>query len=151
MIYSTHYLSQLSRINRETIESEKLEERSEGDSHLINIKDNNEKIKLSLLSDHILYIVSEDNYIKIFYEENMDVTSRMIRVPTKRIEEELQEYNIIRCHRSYMINIKRVMFFNNDRNNMYLLLNNREINPIPVSRTYRRFIESALSKRENNG
>lgn len=117
-------------------------------NHLVNFKDYKNKIKLSLLTENIFYIVSEDNYVKIFYEQGNQVLSSMIRTPAKAIEEMLSPYHIIRCHRSYMVNIDKVQFFNNDRNNLYLLLNNRQINPIPVSRTFRELIENELSKRQ---
>ncbi len=121
---------------------------SENNSHLINIRDHKDKIKLSLLSDDIFYIVSEDNYIKIFYEQNNEIHSSMIRTSSKSIEEALSAHNIIRCHRSYMVNTNKIQFFNNDRNNLYVLLTNRKINPIPVSRTYRELMETELSKRQ---
>ena len=120
----------------------------ETNSHLINIKDHKDKIKLSLLSDDIFYIVSEDNYIKIFYEQNNEIHSSMIRTSSKSIEDALSAHNIIRCHRSYMVNTNKIQFFNNDRNNLYVLLTNRKINPIPVSRTYRELMETELSKRQ---
>ena len=72
----------------------------------------------------------------------------MIRTSSKSIEEALSAHNIIRCHRSYMVNTNKIQFFNNDRNNLYVLLTNRKINPIPVSRTYRELMETELSKRQ---
>lgn len=115
--------------------------------HLINIRDHKDKIKISLLSENILYIVSEDNYIKIFYEQENELKSTMVRTSAKSIEEELIRNHIIRCHRSYLVNINKIILFNNDRNNLYVLLNNKKINPIPVSRTCRELIETALSSR----
>lgn len=117
-------------------------------NHLINIRDHKNRLKLSLLAETIFYIVSEDNYVKIFYEQNNDIQSAMIRTPSKSLEEVLQAHHIVRCHRSYMVNTEKIQFFNNDRNNMYILLTNRKINPIPVSRTYRELIEQELSKRQ---
>ena len=93
----------------------------------------------------ILYAVSEDNYVKIFYEQDGVVRNSMIRTTAKNIEDDLEGL-ITRCHRSYLINIAKVRFFNNDRDNLYVILDQEGINPIPVSRSYRDTIASMLSK-----
>ena len=61
------------------------------------------------------------------------------------IEDDLEGL-ITRCHRSYLINIAKVRFFNNDRDNLYVILDQEGINPIPVSRSYRDTVASLLSK-----
>lgn len=113
---------------------------------MVSIHDNNGKIKLSLRIMDILYAVSEDNYVKIFYEQDGSVRNSMIRTTAKNIEDDL-EGHITRCHRSYLINIAKVRFFNNDRDNLYVILDQEGINPIPVSRSYRDTITSLLSKK----
>ena len=111
---------------------------------VVSIHDNKGKIKLSLRIMDILYAVSEDNYVKIFYEQDGVVRNAMIRTTAKNIEDDL-EGQITRCHRSYLINIAKVKFFNNDRDNLYVILDQEGINPIPVSRSYRDTIASLLS------
>jgi len=112
---------------------------------IVSIHDNKGNIKLSLRIMDILYAVSEDNYVKIFYEQDGVVKNSMIRTTAKNIEDDLEGY-ITRCHRSYLINIAKVRFFNNDRDNLYVILDQEGINPIPVSRSYRDSIASLLSK-----
>lgn len=112
---------------------------------MVSIHDNNGKIKLSLRIMDILYAVSEDNYVKVFYEQDGAIRNSMIRTTAKNIEDDL-EGQITRCHRSYLINIAKVKFFNNDRDNLYVILDQEGINPIPVSRSYRDAIASLLSK-----
>ena len=112
---------------------------------VVSIHDNKGNIKLSLRIMDILYAVSEDNYVKIFYEQDGVVHNSMIRTTAKNIEDDL-EGMITRCHRSYLINIAKVKFFNNDRDNLYVILDQEGINPIPVSRSYRDTIASLLSK-----
>lgn len=113
-------------------------------THIVSIHDNRGKIKFSLRIMDILYAVSEDNYVKVFYEQDGVVHNSMIRTTAKNIEEDL-EGQITRCHRSYLINIAKVRFFNNDRDNLYVLLDQEGINPIPVSRSYRDTINKLLS------
>lgn len=111
---------------------------------IVSIHDNRGNIKLSLRIMDILYAVSEDNYVKVFYEQNGMVRNSMVRTTAKNIEDDL-EGHITRCHRSYLINIARVRFFNNDRDNLYVILDQEGINPIPVSRTCRDTIAALLS------
>ena len=111
---------------------------------IVSIHDNKGNIKLSLRIMDILYAVSEDNYVKIFYEQDGTVRNTMIRTTAKNIEDDL-EGHITRCHRSYLINIAKVRFFNNDRDNLYVILDQEGINPIPVSRSYRDSIAALLS------
>lgn len=114
--------------------------------HMINLRDLKGKIKLSITSNSLLYITSEDNYVKIIFERSGNVESIMIRTTTKNLEENFGT-GLIRCHRSYMVNIIRVKLFNNDRENMYIVLDNEKVNPIPVSRSYREIVEGALTQR----
>lgn len=111
---------------------------------IVSIHDIKGNIKLSLRIMDILYAVSEDNYVKIFYEQDGVVHNSMIRTTAKNIEDDLEGL-ITRCHRSYLINIAKVKFFNNDRDNLYVILDQEGINPIPVSRSYRDSIAALLS------
>lgn len=111
---------------------------------VVSIHDNKGNIKLSLRIMDILYAVSEDNYVKVFYEQDGVVHNSMIRTTAKNIEDDLEGL-ITRCHRSYLINIAKVKFFNNDRDNLYVILDQEGINPIPVSRSYRDTIANLLS------
>ena len=127
------------------MQSGKAEPKHDG-TLMVSIHDNNGKIKLSLRIMDILYAVSEDNYVKIFYEQDGTVRNSMIRTTAKNIEDDL-EGHITRCHRSYLINIAKVKFYNNDRDNLYVILDQDGVNPIPVSRSYRDTITSLLSSK----
>lgn len=114
---------------------------------IVSIHDNRRKVKLSLRVSDILYAVSEDNYVKVFYEQNGELKNTMIRTTAKNIENDL-EGAITRCHRSYLVNISKVRFFNNDRDNLYVLLDREGLNPIPVSRPYREMLSDLLGGKE---
>lgn len=112
---------------------------------VVSIHDNKGNIKLSLRIMDILYAVSEDNYVKVFYEQDGIVKNSLIRTTAKNIEDDL-EGQITRCHRSYLVNLARVRFFNNDRDNLYVILDQDGINPIPVSRSYRDAIAKLIAQ-----
>lgn len=125
------------------------ENKKQSGHHLVNLRDLKGKIKLSITSNSLLYVSSEDNYVKIIYEQSGNVESIMIRTTTKNLEENFGS-GLIRCHRSYLVNVIRVKLFNNDRENMYIILDNEKVNPIPVSRSYREIIEGALTQQIKN-
>ena len=53
---------------------------------LINLYDYNGALKLTINSDSLYYMESQDNYVKIFYENNGKLLSYMLRSRTKTIE-----------------------------------------------------------------
>ncbi|MGB0524199.1 MAG: LytR/AlgR family response regulator transcription factor [Flammeovirgaceae bacterium] len=69
----------------------------------------NKKQQLRLKPDSFLYIKSEDNYINIFYLSNGLVKSALMRQTMKKIETEFTQHeNLMRCHRSYLVNPEKV-------------------------------------------
>ena len=97
----------------------------------------------------MLYVASEDNYVKIFYEQGEKVISYMLRSTTKNIEDSFGK-NLVRCHRSYLVNINKIKLFNNERDNMFITLKNSLVNPLPVSRSYRENVETLLENESKN-
>ena len=54
----------------------------------------------------------------------------------KIIEESYPESGLIRCHRSYIINFKKVKILRKEKDGLFLELDSDEIADIPVSKTY---------------
>ena len=63
---------------------------------LVNLYDYNGTLKLTINADSLYYMESQDNYIKIHYENNGKLCSYMLRSRTKSIEESLADY-VFRC------------------------------------------------------
>ncbi len=68
----------------------------------------NEKDKIELEPSHLYYIESADNYSNIFYTENGLIKKQMIRSSLKRLESQHSIDHIIRCHRTFIVNLKNV-------------------------------------------
>ena len=82
------------------------------------------------------YMESQDNYVKIFYSNHGRLLSYMLRCRTKAIEENLAETSVVRCHRSYMVNVMKINNIRKKGKARYVVLDNSEIKPIPVSKSY---------------
>ncbi len=88
-------------------------------------------------SDEIVYIQSQDNYVKIVTNNNNSVKLDLIRTTLSYAEKDIQHSckHIIRCHNSYIVNLNMVKRAEGNSAGYKLHINdNSEI--IPVSRKY---------------
>ena len=113
---------------------------------LINLYDYNGALKFTINSDSLYYMESQDNYVKIFYENNGKILSYMLRSRTKTIEENLSDTSIVRCHRSYMVNVMKINHIKKGGKARYIVLSSDEIKPIPVSKSYFKNLITKIDK-----
>ena len=103
---------------------------------LVNLYDYNGTLKLTINADSLYYMESQDNYVKIYYENQDRLHSYMLRCRTKTIEESLSGTSMVRCHRSYMVNVMKINHIKKAAKNRYIVLSNEQIKPIPASKSY---------------
>ena len=106
------------------------------DNGIVNIFDEKGTLKLSIKNDYVFYIESADNYVNIFYEKNGKMTHSMVRTTLKILEETLRPQGFMRCHRSYLINVKKIKIVRKERDGFYIDLDLDGIGDIPISKTY---------------
>ena len=103
----------------------------------ITLFDNSGALKLSLNLDNLYYIESDDNYIKVWYTDNKgELKQYMLRCRLKTVEESFKNSGLVRCHRKYIVNIKKVSMLHKESEGYVLELNREEIAPISVTKTY---------------
>ena len=103
----------------------------------ITLFDNSGALKLSLNLENLFYIESDDNYIKVWYSDNKgELKQYMLRCRLKTVEENFKESGLIRCHRKYIVNIKKVSMLHKESDGYVLELCREEIPPISVTKTY---------------
>ena len=112
--------------------------------HRTNISENS---KIKLLSQNndetiiielnqLICIKSEGNYLKVFFRVENEIKSKLIRNSIKSIEEQLIIFkNIIRCHRSYIVNLDTVSKMSGNARNFNLHIERLGFK-IPVSRSF---------------
>ena len=113
---------------------------------LINLHDYNGVLKLTISADSLYYMESQDNYVKIYYENQGKLLSYMLRCRTKAVEENLAETNMVRCHRSFMVNIIKINHIKKDGKSRYIVLSNPDIKPVPVSKSYFKNLVERIEK-----
>jgi len=84
----------------------------------------------------LLFIKSEDNYCKVYFKENNEIKKQLLRITLKNIEEQLQPFtDIIRNHRSYIVNKKQISRITGNARAYYLHFEGCA-ESIPISRNF---------------
>ncbi len=120
---------------REEIEILKLKANNKPEKRLIIFKDENGKIKFSVLINDLLLIESTDNYVSVFYILNNKLQRKLLRNTLKNLEKMLGENEMVRCHRSFMVNPSNVEFMQKEGKKLSIKIRHFD-NPIPVSEKY---------------
>lgn len=103
----------------------------------ITLFDNSGALKLSLSPDNLYYIESDDNYIKVWYTDSKgELKQYMLRCRLKTVEESFKGSSLVRCHRKYIVNIRKVSMLRKESEGYVLDLDNEAIAPISVTKTY---------------
>ncbi len=111
---------------------------------LIKILDESDILHIAIDLDQILYLKSEDNYVAIYYHKDSKVRKELVRTTMKKLDTELSEYPIRRCHRSYMVNIKKISVSEKSQQGLSLSLKDYPGESIPVSKNYKSFFVDLL-------
>ena len=105
-------------------------------SNLISLRDARGVLQLSVAKESLLYIESADNYICIWYKKNEILKKQLLHITMKDVCEQLADTSIVRCHRSYMINLDLVKVMRREKGNLFLELGETGVREIPISKTY---------------
>ena len=116
---------------------------------MINLYDNNGTMRLTITVDSLYYLESQDNYVKVHYKHNDKFSVYMLRSRTSSIEESLAGTGMIRCHRSYIINVRKIAFIGEEHKSYYVTLNDEQIKRIPVSKRYYDNVTGAIAALNN--
>ncbi len=102
--------------------------------------DENGVLRISINKKDLLYIESCDNYVTIYYSGNDSIKKYLLRNRLKNIENELLRTNIIRCHRTYLVNLEKAKVIRKETDGLYIELDTKDAKEIPVSKSYQKKI-----------
>ena len=107
--------------------------------------DEKRSLKLAIAANAVLYVEAADNYVNICYL-NMD---KMVRYPLRNsmraIEQICESNNIVRCHRSYYVNLRKVSALQKGPDGLFAELEYAGAPHIPVSATYSESVTGKFS------
>ncbi|MGD0583251.1 MAG: LytTR family DNA-binding domain-containing protein [Bacteroidales bacterium] len=119
---------------------------SDNTRDMIAFYDDKSALKFSVKKENLLYLESTENYITICYLNKDKVSKYLLRDTMKKMEENFAGTEIIRCHRSYMVNFEKVKVIRKDREGLKLEFDNQDVIDIPVSKTYAESVMQTFSK-----
>jgi hypothetical protein len=114
--------------------------------NMIPFYDDKGVLKFSLKAENLYYLESAENYLSICYLNKDKVSRYLLRDTLKNAEETFAGTEIIRCHRSYMVNFDKVKVIRKDKDGLRLELDNPSVMDIPVSKTYVASVMQTFSK-----
>jgi DNA-binding LytR/AlgR family response regulator len=112
----------------------------------VTIPSYNENEELEIGADDLVYITSADNYIEVYYKTTGEnINKKLLRSTLKNTEAIFEDFqNIIRCHKSYIVNLNFVKNVTGNAQGYKLHLENSDIK-IPVSRKLNDFVKEKLT------
>ena len=117
----------------------KLLEKQKKIKNEIVIYSDNKKEHLTIKINNLVYITSQGNYASFFIKKDDNLLKeKILRVTLTKTEEALDDYpNIIRCHKSYIVNTNFIIDIKGNARG-YLLKSKYVTLDIPVSRSFSR-------------
>jgi len=105
------------------------------------------ELRISLMLDSLLYIESADNYVTIYYMNKSKLSHYLLRNSLKWIDGNLtQDTALVRCHRSFIVNLDNVKVLQKTKNGIFLELDTLNTPNIPVSKTFYSQVMEKFSK-----
>lgn len=93
--------------------------------------------KISIMLENLLYLESADNYITIHYLNKGKIEHFIVRNSLKWLDENISaDLPLVRCHRSYMVNLDHVKVMRKGKEGIILELDTMNTPDLLVSKTY---------------
>ena len=114
-------------------------------AQIVSFNAENGKTELQLLSEEILYLKSDGNYVEVYYKEAGDaIRKKLIRNRLKNFSAILPEALFFDCHKSYVVNVEHIIRIEGNARNIELILRGAD-KRIPVSRSKSESLRSLLA------
>jgi TolB-like protein/Tfp pilus assembly protein PilF len=99
---------------------------------------------IELIISDFLYAEAQDNYTLIVFKQNKKKNEKILRTTLANVEKQLKYQDIVRCHRSYIINSSSGYTYHKSGNKAFLKNNELDIT-IPVSRSKEKEVKKWIS------
>lgn len=126
----------------EHIEQQPVHPASANEPAQVVLNGDNQGETLTLAAEQIRYLAAADNYVQVFYVQQGQLKSKMLRSTLKKMEEALAGYpQFFRCHRTYLVNMDKVQHVSGNAQGYRLHLEALE-ETVPVSRNLNEVVQS---------
>ena len=105
------------------------------DKRMIHFTGQGTNDKISMMVADFIYAKAQDNYIELHYLKNGQNSRFLIRSSLAGLNDSLDYGFLIRCHRSFMVNLYNVSSIKGGRNDLRITMSHAD-EMIPVSKTF---------------
>lgn len=113
---------------------------------MVTLAGENTKENIELDMDSLLFMEAADNYIEVVWLTNTQVHKKLLRNTLKNMEDQFgAESHIFRCHRSYLVNLRKVISVSGNSQGYKLHLSGTD-ELIPVSRSLNEIIREKIEE-----
>lgn len=116
----------------------------ENESIVIELRSNIVNDIIKTTNNELQFIEADKNYITVTELKENEPKNSLLRLSIIKALEQIEDENIIRCHRSYVVNLKAVKSVTGNSQGLKLLLSD-SLKQIPVSRSYKKVVKEKLS------
>ncbi len=115
------------------------------ESRVIRFVDSNQKLRIAIASEAVMYVEAKENYVGIHYMENDQHKEYLLHNSMVGIESLMRRNGMIRCQRSYYINPQYVKILRRDKRGIIMADLTIDNTPsIPVSPKYYETLASLI-------
>jgi hypothetical protein len=116
------------------------------DEKMIRLQSPSSAQTLKISNQALLYLEAAQNYTIIVWSDEGTIRKEMMRLAMKEAYRQINDTLVVFCHRSYMVNLRKVKKIIHHSGNPELALQDGSI-MIPLSATYKKDIKEKLMKR----
>lgn len=93
-------------------------------------------VELRVNASDIRYVEAMQNYVTVWFVQNGKVEKEVLRTTLTAIEKQLENTDVIRCHRSYLVNVDCIETVSGNAQGLKLKLESITDFEVPVSRSF---------------
>ena len=133
--FSILYYREKQRQVQQELEEQRRAAEAKARSRVVLLRGEGKKDVLKLPSEQLLYLQAQDNYVVVQYLRAGKHRKKLLRASLSKLEKELGKTSLVRCHRSFIVNLDQVANIIGSGGNMHLQLLHAEF-AVPVSKKY---------------
>ena len=103
---------------------------------MIRFADEKGNTKLVVSAERVISVESAGNYVTILYDDNGKLMRYSLRNTLKGVEDVCASTCLVRCHRSFLVNINKVKIIRRTPDGVFAEIEHTGVDNIPVSKSY---------------
>lgn len=109
---------------------------AKNETGMVRFVDDKGNTKIMIGADRIISIESAGNYVTILYDDGGKLVRYSLRNTLKGVEDVCAANGLVRCHRSYFVNLSKVKIIRRTPDGVFAEIEHQGVDNIPVSKSY---------------